>query len=240
MGKQRRDATALGGALIAVGGTLVAAFATVQSSKSLSVWHSGWFDFGMGTLVLGLLIVAWGWLRPIRRVGQSPIPTAAAPTSAVPSTEAASRVAEPPAPRLFVERTPEQLTGEFERGRVTSMQGEARVARYLGRWIRVSGPLGDVYRIGNDRHACFSNRSLFDYNVVRMRFRDPPSIERLDVQCRRSDDGHWPGHARRCAERRARLLRTRSRRFSVGPLAGLNTAGLVIVLRMCPRLHQRP
>jgi hypothetical protein len=67
--------------------------------------------------------------------------------------------------------TPEQLTGFFKG--VTDLQGQDRVARYIGGWMTVSGPLRDVGSISpTDVLVHFADRSFYSYNDVRMRFRE--------------------------------------------------------------------
>jgi hypothetical protein len=83
--------------------------------------------------------------------------------------------------RIFIDRTPAELSAEFKG--VTAVQGEARVAQYVGKWLRVSGPMGDNTKITDSiRSVTFADRSIFEYNVVRAQFRDRSTIERLDVK----------------------------------------------------------
>jgi hypothetical protein len=108
----------------------------------------------------------------VPRVPANPSAAGAATTSKPPERA--------PAPRIFVDRTPEDLTAHFKG--VTTIQGEDRLARYIGKWLKVSGPLGDVAVIAPGIvRALFADRSLFTYNVVNMLFRHQQSNDRLVV-----------------------------------------------------------
>ena len=83
-----------------------------------------------------------------------------------------------PAPRIIVDRTPEQLLANFKG--VTAVQGRDRVARYIGNWLRVSGPLSNVLGTHPDSvQVTFQGRSLFEYNNVYAYFREKKWSDRL-------------------------------------------------------------
>jgi hypothetical protein len=146
--------------------------------------------FGFGLLVLAgivlvVAVVEW-WRRedwhlqwPVTKARKpAALPLALAhPPPAAPAAILAPPVPEP-APRVIVDRTPEDLTANFKG--VTVVQGEDRIARYLGNWMRVSGPVGNVALISPTlATATFADRSMFTYNVVYMKFRDKKWIDRL-------------------------------------------------------------
>jgi hypothetical protein len=73
--------------------------------------------------------------------------------------------------RQFVNVTAQYLMGFYRQGH-TSVQANKLAEAFMGKWMKVSGPLGDV--LGNYesfRMAVFSDRSLLD-NYVTMFFRD--------------------------------------------------------------------
>lgn len=132
-------------------------------------------------VVFGALLIALDIVVRVgyRRQPQSPsqTPSIAQPTSAAPLASPAPLAPEPE-PRIFVDRTPEELTANFNG--VTAVQGADRVARYLGNWLRVSGSIGDIAQMAPElAHASFADRSIFTYNVVDMWFRDKQWIDRL-------------------------------------------------------------
>jgi hypothetical protein len=105
--------------------------------------------------------------------------------SGSPDTEAAA----PPQDqaRVFVPPnvTPEYLVGLFDDR--TDVQAKTLVDPYIGKWMTVSGPLGNV-GTRNDYFAqvTFQNKGMFEegtrfeiHGVVFMYFRDPRSDERL-------------------------------------------------------------
>ena len=192
---------ALGGAVTVVGGIIAGIGANQESNSKADIWQSQFLRWGMGVAALGVIALWWAltlYLAHRHAEGHfCPDPEAHKPerpsvSPAVQSTQSAeepvpafanSGPALPPAEeeRIFIDLTPEQLTGEFRD--VTSQQGEERVKRYIGKWMRVAGPLGDVTRISDtQRRAYFADRSIFSYNVVRMRFYDKRNIDRLDVK----------------------------------------------------------
>lgn len=107
-----------------------------------------------------------------------PLPTIASAATATTALQA------PPASlekRIFIDRTPEQLCAELQG--VTGVKGQARIALYLGKWLRVTGPLGNVHKISDtERMVTFADRDIFHYNVVWAGVRDRESVERLDVK----------------------------------------------------------
>src|SRR5207245_8339083 len=102
-----------------------------------------WIIFGVGALGFFLLVL---WPRIIKGSQPPPVLSSSPPSagesiasvSVPPSGPASAK----PVQRIFVNRTPEELTANFKG--VTAIQGEDRVARYIGNWLRVSGPVGDV------------------------------------------------------------------------------------------------
>jgi hypothetical protein len=115
---------------------------------------AGWLTLPHAVDVLlsggGIAFVGWIW-RVIRRPKVPAHPTSAAKTHITAPTANAS-AAVPPAPhvvapsveeRIFVDVTPEHMTGLYD----THFTVHARrvIETYIGKWIKVSGPLGDVY-----------------------------------------------------------------------------------------------
>lgn len=136
-----------------------------------------------GALLIGIDIIVRLGYRPHSQSppNASPVPQPTPNTSpASPVTKATPALVQAPAPRIFVDRTPEDLTAHFKGA--TTIQGEDRVARYIGKWLRVSGPLGDVAVIAPGIvRATFADRTIFTYNVVTMLFTDQQSNDRLLV-----------------------------------------------------------
>jgi len=80
--------------------------------------------------------------------------------------------------RIIVDRTPEEVLANFKG--VTNVQGNDRVARYMGKWLRVSGALSNVLGTYPDSvQVTFRDRSLFTYNNVYAYFRERKWSDRL-------------------------------------------------------------
>jgi|ERR1700730_13631761 len=140
--------------------------------------------------VVGVFALAeWrGWafrspiVRPVRTSPHMLPPPRHSSPAAAQKAPIVTSPASPPVEedRIFIDRTPEQLIAEFQG--VTAVQGEARVALCIGKWIRVSGPLGNVISISpTKRMVSFAGRSGMK-DLVFMFFNDKGTIERLDVK----------------------------------------------------------
>ncbi len=111
--------------LAAVGGSFMAVTASEPSKAPRSVLANGWFDFGLAFVILGLVILAIGLFLHFRNRASK---------------------------RIEVEITPERLTGFFKG--VTAVQGQDQAARFVDKWMRLSGSLLDVSLI--PRHRAIS------------------------------------------------------------------------------------
>jgi hypothetical protein len=88
----------------------------------------------------------------------------------------------PQAPtRVYVDVTPEELVGFFKN--VTAMQGDRLVQPYIGKWITLSGPLGDILSSSPD-HAqlTFADRGYGEEKVqVYLYFNVKKWVDRVAV-----------------------------------------------------------
>jgi hypothetical protein len=95
----------------------------------------------------------------------------------VPSTTAPTARSE----REFVNVTPEYLIGFFNEGHMSIQAGKLAEA-FIGKWITVSGPIGDVLGVTDaQRMAVFADRSIHDHNLVNMFFRDKERFNQLST-----------------------------------------------------------
>jgi hypothetical protein len=85
-----------------------------------------------------------------------------------------------PPDRIFVDRKPRELVGLFKRE--TSVQAQKQAEAFYGKWLKVSGPLGDVGAwTGNFSQVTFAYKTFFDVTVFMM-FCDCAYVEnRLSV-----------------------------------------------------------
>ena len=175
-----------------------------------NLWSNRWFDVAILGEVLGILALLWSLIlfmshRHLEAHLRRACPDAHAHQTNASRASATMGRGEPgaddapgrqpvgiasnrqpaatgpsPQPRTVIDRTPEQLTANFKD--VTSVEGEDRIARYLGTWMRVSGPLGDVASITPTiTRVTFSNRSFFKYNNVVLTFEERRWAEYLKV-----------------------------------------------------------
>jgi len=77
--------------------------------------------------------------------------------------------------RTIVDVTPEYLMGLFDKH--TSIQAEKLVEAFIGKWIRLSGPLGDVMPGGGDSVAVVFTHERFQHRGVMMFFNNRATIE---------------------------------------------------------------
>jgi hypothetical protein len=84
----------------------------------------------------GIALLLW----PHRRRDVSPAP---APSTPPPATRRSVVPASAPEPRLFTDRSPEDLVGFFSRG-LTDMQAQKLFDPFVGKWLRISGPVSTV------------------------------------------------------------------------------------------------
>jgi hypothetical protein len=86
-----------------------------------------------------------------------------------------------PKMRTFVDVTPEYLIGFFGVGH-TSIQAQRLAEPFIGKWMKISGSLGDV--LGDSAPlglVIFEGRSMFDRNLVNMFFKSPEWLNRLST-----------------------------------------------------------
>ena len=128
-----------------------------------------------------------GGSMQIQASPQSPMATPALPVSTPqpilrpPELARAATAQQEPVPRIIVDRTPEQLLAQFQG--VTNVQGRNRVAPYIGKWLAVSGPLGNVLGSYPDSvQVTFANRSMFDANDVYAYFREKKWSDQLEIK----------------------------------------------------------
>lgn len=83
--------------------------------------------------------------------------------------------------REMVNVTPEYLTGFYRQGH-TSVQAKKLAEAFIGKWMKVSGPLGDVLgNYDNQRMVVFSDRSISTNDFVNMFFSDKERFGRLST-----------------------------------------------------------
>jgi hypothetical protein len=105
---------------------------------------------------VALIVISVIWLfvmsRPREERGLPPVPPAAGSVGGEdgkteiaphPATKTATAVEPPSDERIVVDVTPEYLASFFEQH--TTIQANKLVEAYLGTWMPVAGPLGDVY-----------------------------------------------------------------------------------------------
>src|ERR1700680_15172 len=169
-----------------------------------------WVFSGVGVLALGLLI-EWSRKRSRSsgqkaeitaqgaRVSNSPVASGSEITQTIGDTHhhyyPPAVVSQPhaivsePAPepeaqsekREMVDVTPEHLTGFYHEGH-TSVQASKLAEAFIGKWMKVTGPLGDVLgNYDNQRLVIFSDRSIYTHDFVNMFFRDKKWFGRLST-----------------------------------------------------------
>lgn len=90
-----------------------------------------------------------------------------------------------PPERIFVHRTPRELVGLFKRE--TSEQAQKQADAFYGKWLKVSGPLGDVGAwTGGFSQVTFGYKTFFDVTVFMM-FRDRAYVENRLSLLRKGD-----------------------------------------------------
>jgi tRNA_anti-like len=83
--------------------------------------------------------------------------------------------------REIVDVTPEYLIGFYRQGH-TSVQARKLAEAFLGKWIKVSGPVGDILgAYDNQRMVVFSDRSIYEHDFVNMFFRDNTRFGQLST-----------------------------------------------------------
>ena len=111
-----------------------------------------------------------------RPIVTTPLPAPIPPSLPVPVPQAIVS----PDPRVLVNVTPEHLTGFFKEN--TSIQAGRLAEAFIGKWMKISGPLSDVAGAGDShRQVTFSNRSLFGRNEVYMYFLDAKQFDCLST-----------------------------------------------------------
>jgi hypothetical protein len=155
---------------------------------------SGYFTFAVVLFVAGIK-----WPQIKQKLSKNPHGQAQ-PKIEIPPTPPqplpSSSVSMPPAvhsetesqseKRETVNVTPEYLTGFYREGH-TSVQARKLAEAFLGKWMKVSGPLGDVLgNYDNQRMVVFSNRSIYTNDLVNMFFRDKKWFSKLST-LRRGD-----------------------------------------------------
>jgi hypothetical protein len=129
-------------------------------------------------VVAAILVHAYLELRKGRGPSLQSLPSSTGTlTLAVRTTETVTQSQK----REMVDVTPEYLTGFYRQGH-TSVQAKKLAEAFIGKWIKVSGPLGDV--LGNYetfRMVVFSNRSSHTHDDVNMYFRDKERFGQLST-----------------------------------------------------------
>jgi hypothetical protein len=77
--------------------------------------------------------------------------------------------------RTLVGVTPEYLTELFDEH--TSIQAEKLIEAFIGKWMRLSGPVGNVSAIGEDAVSVSLKSETFEHPVVFLRFYGKCTIE---------------------------------------------------------------
>ena len=80
--------------------------------------------------------------------------------------------------RVIIDRSAKQLIANFDRA--TVVQGRDRVMRYLGNWMRVSGPIDTVVPSASHRQVSFANQTLGKDRVY-ANFFDKKTFAKLDT-----------------------------------------------------------
>ena len=133
---------------------------------------SPWIPFG-------LFAVAVGFFEAERR--KRPRQAALSSHISSPPIVPAMRVQPESGPRKMVNVTPEDLTGFFK-GDHTSTQAGKMVEAYIGKWMKISGPVGDVSgSTALVRQVTFAGRSIFSYNHVLMYFYKQELFDQLST-----------------------------------------------------------
>jgi hypothetical protein len=139
---------------------------------------------------LGILAEVWVLWRSWR-IRQRPSTPTVAPvrSDAMPWTQNVQNITTdapilPPAvrdtgERIVVDVTPDYLWGLFE-GR-TTLQGDALVQPYMGKWMSVEGPMGDMAKAGNSLQVTFAYGTHPTMNIVFMHVRAQKWIDRFSV-----------------------------------------------------------
>jgi hypothetical protein len=147
----------------------------------------------IGWSVIALLIpvaVMLVWDQRLRREQRHAPPAPAPIAPSLPVQQAIAPAVAPP-PQISVEEphgrvvvsvTPEQLWANFD-GR-TDVQAQKLLELYVGKWMKISGKIGDVSQIGKILLVNFERGRIPDYYFFHMYFRDQRFIDRLAVMQR--------------------------------------------------------
>jgi hypothetical protein len=124
--------------------------------------------------------VAWIWRQPTQTNPSTAAPIRRRPptaSTALPATPVSIPSPQPVREREFVppDVTVDYLASQFD-GR-TGIQAAKLVSVYLGKWMRVTGPLGNVGAGPEPYQVTFAGYN----NRTYMYFRDPRAVERLSM-----------------------------------------------------------
>jgi len=82
--------------------------------------------------------------------------------------------------RVLVDATPQYLTGFFQEH--TDMQAKKLLEAFIGKWMRVEGPVGDVYASDESNATVHFNPPTYGRTKILMHFNDRAAIgDRLSV-----------------------------------------------------------
>jgi len=87
--------------------------------------------------------------------------------------------------RILVDVTPQYLTGFFKEH--TDIQAKKLLEAFVGKWIRVSGPVGDVYRNDENHATVYFYPPTYGRTQVLMYFNDKTIIENQLSVLRKGD-----------------------------------------------------
>ena len=187
MAEYRHNAVVTGGGILAtVGAAVIIGWWTIPATAA-GFWQ-WWLVAPAFVAVLGAVMivgVALDWypslLHP-RRNSRGQTPTTAPPPSEHPPDPlhaAARSTRRATEERVEVDVTPEYLTGFFKDH--MDVQAQKLAAPFIGKWMTVSGPLGNVGAWRGTYSQVTFNRPGVDVPAIYMIFRDEAQVDRLSV-----------------------------------------------------------
>lgn len=160
------------GVAVALAGILLPIF-QAQSADAAGIrwwWPTPWMAVPVLVLAVGLLLL----FVPVKRPDKIAItqPPNVQAGSDPPTEDKPLGLSRPPVSgdRVFVDVTPQYLTGFYDDH--TTIQGQALADAYIGKWIRLSAPFGDVWPwSGTSSQVTFQRGSfnLYDANGLHLR-----------------------------------------------------------------------
>jgi hypothetical protein len=161
--------------VLAGGGAIAWVVAAAPASSGLPVWPI----YGFGVLAIVGLYFTLAPLLHLPPWAQRSSPPAIPTDSSSQGTEGATEPPPPPKKPNVIDVTPEYLAGLFKG--LTSIQGQKLADTYLGKWMKVSGPLGDVGEFDVAGTQVVFNHGTYEV-IVYMWFHDEDYVnDRLSI-----------------------------------------------------------